>query len=49
MRTAFDKLNDAHAKYYNPTENFAVNVITVLFKVTVIYRQHVRKKYDSLG
>jgi hypothetical protein len=36
MRTVFDKLNDAHVKYYNRTENFAVDVITVLFKGTII-------------
>jgi hypothetical protein len=49
MRTVFDKLNDAHAKYYNPTENVAVDVIAVLFKGTVIYRQYVPKKHYSLG
>jgi hypothetical protein len=32
MRTIFDKLNDAYAKYYSPTEHLAGDEVTVLFK-----------------
>jgi predicted nucleotidyltransferase len=31
MRTIFEKLNDAYAKYYSPTEHLAIEAI-VLFK-----------------
>jgi hypothetical protein len=32
MRTIFDKLSDAYAKYYSPAEHLAVDEIIVLFK-----------------
>jgi hypothetical protein len=32
MRTVFEKLNDAYAKYYSPTEHLAVHEVIVLFK-----------------
>jgi hypothetical protein len=32
IRTIFDKLNDAYAKYYSPTEHLTIDEIIVLFK-----------------
>jgi hypothetical protein len=32
MQTIFDELDDSHATYYSPTEQSAVDKITVLFK-----------------
>jgi hypothetical protein len=43
MRTVFDKLNDAYAKYYSPAEHLAVNEITVLFKGRVVFKQYIPK------
>jgi hypothetical protein len=44
MRTIFDELSDAYAKYYSPTEHLAVNEVTVLFKGIVIFKQKIPKK-----
>jgi hypothetical protein len=30
MRNISDKLHDAHAKYYGPTEHLAIDEVTVL-------------------
>jgi len=42
--TLFDKLNEAYAKFYNPSEHLAVHKVTVKFKVRVIFRQYIPKK-----
>jgi hypothetical protein len=47
MRTIFEKLNDAYAKYYSPTEHLAIDEVIVLFKVRVIFKQYIPKKHKS--
>jgi hypothetical protein len=37
-------LNLAHAKFYNPSENLAVDEIIVKFKGRVVFRQYIPKK-----
>jgi hypothetical protein len=49
MRSIFDKLSDADAKYYSPTECLAVDEIIVLFKGTVIFKQYIPKKHKHFG
>jgi hypothetical protein len=49
MRTAFDKINDACAKYYSPTKHFAVDEVKVLLKVRVVFKQYILKKHKRLG
>jgi hypothetical protein len=49
MRTIFDRLNDAYAKYYSPTAHLAIGEITVLFKGKVIFKQYIPKKHIWLG
>jgi hypothetical protein len=39
MRTIFDKLNDAYAKYYSPPEHLAIDEIIVMFKGRVVFKQ----------
>ena len=38
LRTVFDKLNEAYAKFYNPSEHLAVDNVTVKFQGKVIFR-----------
>jgi len=38
-------LNRTSSKFYNPSENLAIDKITVLFKGRVIIRQYIPKKY----
>jgi hypothetical protein len=49
MRTIFDMLNDAYAKYYSPTEHLAVDEIIALFKGRVVFKQYIPKKYKCFG
>jgi hypothetical protein len=49
MRTIFDMLNDAYAKYYSPTEHLAVHEIIVLFKGRVVFKQYIPKKHKRFG
>ena len=44
LRTVFDKLNEAYAKFYNPSEHLAVDEIIVKFQGSVIFRQYIPKK-----
>jgi len=44
LRTVFDKLNEAYAKFYNPLEHLAVDKVIVKFKGRVIFRQYIPKK-----
>ena len=49
LRTVFDKLNEAYAKLYNPSEHLAVDEVVVKFKGRVIFRQYIpkeRKRFD---
>jgi hypothetical protein len=43
--TISDKLNDAYAKYYSPTEHLATDEITMLFKGRVILKQSIPMKH----
>jgi hypothetical protein len=49
MRTIFDKLNDAYAKYYSPTEHLAIDEIIVLFKGRIVFNQYIPKKHKRFG
>jgi len=44
LRTVFDKLNEAYAKFCNPSDHLAVDVVIVKFKGRVIFRQYIPKK-----
>jgi len=48
LRTVFDKLNEAYAKFYNPSEHLAVYEVTVSFKGRVIFRQYIPKKRKNV-
>jgi hypothetical protein len=45
MRTFFDMISDAYAKYYSPIEHLAVDEIIILFKGKVVFRQYIPKKH----
>jgi hypothetical protein len=49
MRTIFEKLNDAYAKYYSPTEHLAIDEVILLFKVGVTFKQYIPKKHKMVG
>jgi len=49
LRTVFDKLNEAYAKFHNPSEHLAVEEITVNFKYRFIFRQYIPKKRRRFG
>jgi hypothetical protein len=49
MKTISDKLNNAYTKYYSPTEHLAIDVITVLFKGRVVFKQYIPKKNKRFG
>jgi len=44
LRTVFDKLNEAYAKFYNPLEHLAVDEVSIKFMGRVIFRQYIPKK-----
>ena len=44
LRTVFDKLNEAYAKFYNTSEHLAVDEVIVKFKGRGIFRQYTPKK-----
>ena len=44
LRTVFDKLNNAYAKFLTPSEHLAVDNVIVKFKGRVIFRQCIPKK-----
>jgi len=43
LRTVFDKLNEAYAKFYNPSEHLAVDEVILKFKGRVIFWQYIPK------
>ena len=43
LRAVFDKLNEAYAKFCNPSEHLAVDEVIVKFKGRVIFRQYIPK------
>ena len=49
LRTVFDTLNEAYAKFYNPPENLAVDEVIVKFMGRVIFRQYIPKKRKCFG
>ena len=49
LRTVFDKLNEAYAKFYNPSERLAVEEVIIKFKGRVIFRQYIPKKRKRFG
>jgi hypothetical protein len=49
MKLIFDKFSDSYAKYYSPTEHFAVDEITVLFNGRVIFKEYIVKKHKWFG
>jgi hypothetical protein len=49
MRTIFNELSDAYAKYYSPTEHLAIDEIFVLFKGRVVFKQYIPKKHKCFG
>jgi hypothetical protein len=46
MRTIFDKLNDAYAKYYSPNEHLAVNEINVM-SLSKINTKEIQRVWDK--
>jgi hypothetical protein len=42
-------INNAYAKYYNPSEHLAVDEIIVLFKGQVIFKQYIPKQHKRFG
>jgi hypothetical protein len=40
IRTVFDTLNQAYAKFCNPSEHLALDEVIVKFKCRVIFRQY---------
>ena len=49
LRTVFDILNKAYAKFYNPLKHLAVDKVIVKFKGRVIFMQYVPKKRKCFG
>jgi hypothetical protein len=49
IRTVSDKLNEAYAKFYNPSEHWAVDEVIVKFQGRVISRQYIPKKRKCFG
>ena len=49
LRTVFDKLNEAYAKFCNPLEHLAVDKVIVKFKGRVVLRQYIPKKRKLLA
>jgi len=45
----FNKLKEAYAKFYNPSENLAVDKVIVKFKGRVTFRQYIPKKRKRFG
>ena len=49
LKTVSDKLNEAYAKFYNPSEHLAVDEVIVQFKGRVVFRQYIPKKRKRFG
>ena len=49
LRTVFDTLNEAYAKFCNPLEDLAVDKVIVKFKARVIIRQYILRKESILA
>jgi hypothetical protein len=49
IRTIFDTLNQAYAKFYKPSEHLAVDEVIVKFKGRVLFKQCIPKKRKHIG
>jgi hypothetical protein len=49
MKSVFDKLSDAYAKYYSPTENLAIDEFIMLYKGRIVFKQYIPKKHKCVG
>jgi hypothetical protein len=49
LRTLFDQLSAAYAKFYSTSEHVAVDEVTVLFKGRFIFEQYIHKKHKHFG
>ena len=49
IRTVFDTLNQAYHKFYNPSENLAMDEVIVKFQGRVIFWQYILKKMKLLA
>jgi len=49
IRTVFDTLNEAYAKFCNPSGHLAVDEVNVKFKGRGIFRQYIPKKRKSFS
>jgi hypothetical protein len=48
-RSPFNILSDTYTEFYNPSEHFATDKGTALFKGRVIVKQHISKKQKCFG
>ena len=49
IRDLFEILNDTFSKFYNPSENLAIDEVIVPFKGRVIFKQYIPKKRKRFG
>ena len=49
VRAVFETLNEAYAKFCNPSDHLAVDKVIVKFKGRVISRQYIPKKRKCFG
>jgi hypothetical protein len=49
IRAIFDTLNQAYAKFYNPSDHLAVDEVIVKFEGWVIFRQYILKERKHFG
>jgi len=49
IRDLFEFLNAIFSKFYNPSENLAIDEVIVSFKGTVIFKQYIPKKRKKFG
>ena len=49
LRTVFDNLNAAYAKFSKPSERLAVDEVIIKFKCRIIFRQYIPKKRKKFG
>ena len=49
LRIVFETLNEAYAKFCNPSEHLTMDEVIVKFKGRVIFRQYIPKKRKHFG
>ena len=49
LRNVFEILNTTFSKFYNPSENLAIDEVIVLFKGRVAFKQYIPKKHKRFG